>query len=263
MAAMAKTRGMDLGGAAVVVTGGQGGIGQALVAAFRAAGATPISVDLPGTGADHEVDVTDADATAALIAGLDRLDVVVANAGIGVGGLVDDIDRNGWDRTIAVNIGGTVNTVLPAYDRLCTQGSGAIVLVASLSGLVGTPLLTPYAMSKHAVVGLGASLGPEAARHGVGVTTVCPGPVETPLLDEAASTEGLAVRRYLTAAGGKPMSASALADQVVAAVRSGRPLVVPGRAKVVWRLSRFAPTLTAGELAKGMHKELQAGGVEG
>ncbi len=262
MVAMATKLGVDLGGATVLVTGGMGGIGRALVEAFSAAGAVPITVDLAGTGADHEVDVTDADAMAALIAGLDRLDVVVANAGIGVGGLVDDIDRDGWDRTIAINIGGTVNTVLPAYQRLTAQGSGAIVVMASLSGLVGTPLLTPYAMSKHAVVGLAASLGPEAARHGVAVTTVCPGPVDTALLDERAATAGLDVRRYLTAAGGKPITAPALGGKVVAAVRAGHPLVVPGRAGVLWRLSRFAPRLTAGEIAKGMHTELQAGGVE-
>lgn len=262
MGTMAKTRSVDLGGATVLVTGGKGGIGQALVGAFRAAGAVPVTVDLAGTGADHEVDVTDAAAMAALIAGLDRLDVVVANAGIGVGGLVEDIERDGWDRTIAVNIAGTVNTVLPAYERLRSQGSGTIVLMASLSGLVATPLLTPYAMSKFAVVGLATSLAPEAARHGVGVTTVCPGPVDTALLDEHAATAGLDVRRYLTAAGGKPIAATALADQVVAAVRSGRPLVTPGRAGVLWRLSRFAPRLTAGEIAKGMHTELRAGGVD-
>lgn len=262
MGTMATKRSVDLEGAAVLVTGGVGGIGQALVGAFRAAGAVPITVDLAGTGADHEVDVTDADAMAALIAGLDRLDVVVANAGIGVGGLVEDIERDGWDRTIAVNIAGTVNTVLPAYERLRSQGSGTIVLMASLSGLVATPLLTPYAMSKFAVVGLATSLAPEAARHGVGVTTVCPGPVDTALLDEHAATAGLDVRRYLTAAGGKPIAATALADQVVAAVRSGRPLVTPGRAGVLWRLSRFAPRLTAGEIAKGMHTELRAGGVD-
>lgn len=262
MGAMPAKRNVDLEGAAVLVTGGTGGIGHALVNAFRAAGAVPTTVDLAGTGADHEVDVTDAAAMGALIADLDRLDVVVANAGIGVGGLVDDIAREGWDRTIAVNIAGTVNTVLPSYERMRAQGSGAVVLMASLSGLVGTPLLTPYAMSKHALVGLGASLGPEAARHGVAVTTVCPGPVETPLLEERAATSGLEVRRYLTSAGGTPITAAALADQVIDAVRCGRPLVTPGRAGLLWRLSRFAPKLTAGQIAKGMHDELRAGGLE-
>lgn len=253
---------MDLRGAGVLITGAAGGIGSAMCGAFAAAGAQVTSADLAGAGADHDLDVRDAKAVADLVSGLDRLDVVVANAGIGVGGLVDDIDAAGWDATIDVNIRGTVNTVLPAYDRLRAQGSGAIVVMASLSGLLGTPLLTPYAMSKYALVGLGASLGPEAARHGVSVTTVCPGPVETPLLDEPSATGGLAVRRYLTAAAGAPITPAALADRVVDAVRAGRPLVVPGRAGALWRLARFAPRLTAAQLAKGMHAELRAGGIE-
>jgi len=158
---------MELSGAAAFVTGGSGGIGRALTAAFRAAGMSVVTADLPGTGADVDLDVTDAEATSQAIAGLDRLDVVVANAGIAVGGLVEDIERVDWDRCIEVNIRGVVNTVLPGYARLREQGSGAVVLTASLAGLVGAPLLTPYAMSKAAIVGLGNGLRPEAARHGV------------------------------------------------------------------------------------------------
>ena len=249
---------MELNGTTVVVTGGTGGIGSALVDGFRGAGATALAADLPGTGADLEVDVTDAAGMAAALAALDRLDVVVANAGIGVGGLVEDIDPDGWERSIDVNIRGVVNTVLPAYARLREQGSGAIVLMASLSGLVGTPLLTPYAMTKAAIVNLGASLRPEAARHGIGVTTVCPGPVDTPLLDARGATAGTDVRRYLTAAAGTPVSAATLADAVLDGVRRNRGLVVPGRAKLLWRLSRFVPNVTGREIAKGMHEELEA-----
>ena len=252
---------MELAGKAVLVTGGMGGIGQALGAAFRAAGATPATLDLPGTGADHEADVTDADAMEAVVAGLPQLDVIVANAGIGVGGLVEDMGREAWDRTIDINIRGVVNTVVPAYTRMREQGSGAIVLMASLSGLVATPLLTPYAMSKHALVGLGTSLSPEAARHGITVTTVCPGPIDTPLLDQPAATAGLDARRYLTAVAGKAIPPATLADVVVSAVRKGRPLVIPGRARLLWRLHRFAPRLTAAQITKGVHTELDAGGA--
>jgi short-subunit dehydrogenase len=175
-----------------------------------------------------------------------------------VGGLVEDIDRSGWDASIDVNIRGVVNTVLPAYERMRDQGSGSIVLLGSLAGLAGTPLLTPYAMTKSAIVGLAASLRPEAARHGVGVTVVCPGPVETPLLDTAGPTPGMSVRRYLVASAGPPLDPADLADSVVAAVRKDRARVIPGRAKLLWRLSRFAPNLTDREIAKGMHEEIAA-----
>lgn len=242
----------------MLITGGAGGIGAALAEAFRSAGATVVTTDRPGRGADLDLDVTDAEAVATTIAGLDRLDVVVANAGIGVGGLVEDVDRAGWDASIDVNIRGVVNTVLPAYERMRGQGSGSIVLMASVAGLVGTPLLTPYAMTKAAMVGLAAGLRPEAARHGVGVTVVCPGPVETPLLDEASATPGTEVRRYLTAAAGTPLPPATLAGLVVDAVRRDRAAVIPGRAKLLWRLSRLAPDLTARQVAKGLHQELAA-----
>ena len=252
----------DLRGAAVLVTGGMGGIGRALCAGFRSAGADVISADLPGAGADVSLDVTDAAATAATIAGLDRLDVVVANAGVGVAGLVEDIDPADWDRCIDVNLRGTINTVLPALERMCAQRSGSIVLMASLSGLTGTPLLTPYAVTKSAIVGLGAGLRPEAARHGIGVTTVCPGPVHTPLLDEVAATPGMSVRRYLTSVAGKPLAPATLAAQVVDAVRANRATVIPARARLVWTLSRFAPRLTRREIARGMKNELAAAALD-
>ena len=208
-------RGIDVNGAVVMITGGQGGIGIALAAAFRAHGATVVSTDLAGRRADMELDVTNAAAIAAVMRRIidehGRLDIVIANAGVGVAGLVEDLEASAWQRTIDINIGGTVNTVCAALPVLRAAGGGSIVLIASLAGLAGTPLLTPYAMSKSAVVGLGESLRPEAARHGVGVTVVCPGPVETPLLDEIAATDGMSVRRYLVAGAGQPIDASVLA----------------------------------------------------
>jgi short-subunit dehydrogenase len=116
-------------------------------------------------------------------------------------------------------------------------------------------------MTKFAVVGLAQSLRPEAARHGVGVTAVCPGPVETPLLDEVSRTAGLSVRRYLTASAGRPLAPQRLADLVVDAVRHDRPLVVPGRAGLLWRLNRMMPNTVAKVIARTMRDELSAAGV--
>jgi NAD(P)-dependent dehydrogenase (short-subunit alcohol dehydrogenase family) len=257
--------GLELGGAVVVVTGAAGGIGAALVGAFAGAGAEVVGTDLPGRGADVDLDVTDLDAArrafGELRATRGRLDVVVANAGVGVGGLVEDVTADDWTRSIDVNIRGTVNTVQAAYPILREQRRGAIVAMASLAGLAGLPLLTPYAMTKYAVVGLAESLRPEAARYGIGVTAVCPGPVETPLLDEVARTAGLSVRRYLTASAGKPIAPAHLADLVVDAVRRDRAFVIPGRAGLLWRLNRTMPATVAKVIARGMRDELAAAGV--
>jgi NAD(P)-dependent dehydrogenase (short-subunit alcohol dehydrogenase family) len=255
-------RGIDLTNAVVMITGACGGIGSALTEAFRDAGATVVTTDLAGRRADMELDVTDAAATVAVAQRVidehGRLDVVVANAGVGIGGVVGDIDAAAWKRTIDVNIWGTVNTVRAALPALTAGGGGSIVLIASLAGLFGTPLLAPYAMSKSAMIGLGESLRPEAARHGIGVTVVCPGPVETPLLDERSATPGMSARRYLTAAAGKPISAASLAEAVVGAVRRNKALVVPGRAGTMWRVNRMAPRLVRRVSASGMRKELKA-----
>src|SRR5262245_14180175 len=133
--------GVELDGAVVVVTGGAGGIGAALTARFQQAGATVVRADLPGRGADVDLDVTDLTASRALLAEIratrGRLDVVVANAGIGVGGLVEDITADDWTRSIDVNIRGTANTVQAAYPLLREQQRGAIVVMASLAGLAG------------------------------------------------------------------------------------------------------------------------------
>lgn len=249
---------MDLTGAQVVVTGGGGGIGGALAAAFGAAGADVVTMDLEGRGADVTLDVTDRRATAGVLGALDRLDVVVVNAGVGVAGLEADLEPAAWDAAVEVNVRGTVNTLLGCLPRFRRQGHGAVVIMASLSGLVPTPLLAPYAMTKHALVGLGTSLRPELARDGVGVTVICPGPVETPLLDAPSATPGTDVRRYLTSAAGRPMSAPALAEMVVSAVRRNAPLVVPGRAGIIWRLQRLAPGAVARQLARNMAAELRA-----
>ena len=71
-----------------------------------------------------------------------------------------------------------------AYPVMIEQGSGHIVNTASLAGLLPSPGATPYAMTKHGVVGLSLSLRAEAAEHGVRVTAVCPGVVDTPILDK-------------------------------------------------------------------------------
>jgi short-subunit dehydrogenase len=252
-----------LGGAVALVTGAAGGIGAAITTELRAAGATVATADLPDRGANLAFDVRDAsaagDAVESVRAAHGRIDMVVAAAGMGVAGTVENVDEDAWRRTIDVNLWGTINLVRAAYPAMVAQRSGHIVLVASLSGLVPTPLLVPYATAKSAVVGFGTSLAPEAKRHGVKVTIVCPGPVDTVMLDTGGTgggSNGVDVRRYLTAAAGPAMSPTALARAVVRGVERGRTIVAPGRAGVVWRLARMSPALAAAATGRAMRDEL-------
>lgn len=195
--------------AIALITGGGSGIGAATGTLMAENGDTVILADINVEAADNvaaaivasggkaesaALDVRDGRAFAALVdrvvADHGRIDLIFNNAGIGVGGPIEDLTAEHWQRIVDVNIMGVVNGIRAAYPHMIRQGDGHIVNTASLAGLVPSPMLAPYAMTKHAVVGLSLSLRPEAARHGVRVTALCPGPTETPILD-SKGPEGL------------------------------------------------------------------------
>lgn len=246
-----------------VVTGAASGIGRALAAALVARGATVVLADLDGPGAASAagalggravaaaVDVTDPGAVRRLVEGTvarhGRLDLLFNNAGIGGGGPVEDLDLAAWRRVVDVDLLGVVHGVAAAYPVMVRQGSGHIVNTASLAGLVPAPHLTPYAAAKHAVVGLSVTLRVEAAVHGVRVSAVCPGPVETPLLDTPGPVDA---RKLLTSALGEPYPAERLAEDVLDGVAEDRALIVaPESAREAWALYRRDPEGVVGAMA--------------
>ena len=84
------------------------------------------------------------------------------NAGVGVAGEVDELSLEHWNRALDVNVRGVIHGVHAAYPLMLAQGFGHIVNTASPAGLMPSPLIAPYGMSKHAVVGLSLSLRIEA-----------------------------------------------------------------------------------------------------
>jgi short-subunit dehydrogenase len=245
-----------------LVTGGAGALGAAIAHQLRGRGTTVVTGDLAGLGADHDVDVTDLanvrEVVAAVVAQHGSLDVVVATAGIAAAGPADEIAVETWARVLDVNVMGSVNTFLATYPGMVQRGHGHIVFVASLAGLVPTPLLVPYATSKGAVVSLATSLRPEAARHGIGVTAVCPGPIDTPFLDTGGTNEnhGVDPRRFLTAAAGPAISPAKVAAAAVRGIEKNAAIVTPGRAGLLWRVARWFPGATERQIARTMRKEL-------
>ena len=169
------------------------------------------------------------------------------------------LPADAWSRTLAVNVEGAVNLLRATYPTMIEQRRGHLVFVSSLAGLVPTPLLVPYAMTKAAIVGLATSVRIEAARHGVGVTVVCPGPMETGFLDTGGATgvvEGVDVRRFLTRAAGRAVSADAVAAATMRGIRRNRAVVAPGRAGLIWRLARLTPGGTEQVITRAMRAEL-------
>jgi NAD(P)-dependent dehydrogenase (short-subunit alcohol dehydrogenase family) len=156
-----------------------------------------------------------------------------------------------WDRILDVNLVGVVNGLLAAYPRMVEQGHGQIVNTASGAGLAAPPFVTAYAATKHAVVGLSTGLRPEAALHGVRVNVLCPGSIDTAILDRApdadlpASASALVTgRTYLNALRQKPVPVERVAGAAVRRMAANRAvIVVPAQAKALWYVQRLSPGL--------------------
>ena len=201
------------------------------------------------------LDVGDRDAVQALVdetsARHGGIDYFFNNAGISLGGPTHEQSGAHWDRIIDTNLVGVVNGVLAAYPLMVAQGHGHIINTASAAGLVAPPFVVAYAATKHAVVGLTTGLRPEAALHGVRVSVLCPGAVETSILDAQPSSDlpqtvsqPVTARTYLTRLHQRPMPAERFAAIALARISRNRAIIViPRSAKSLWYLHRLSPAL--------------------
>ncbi len=113
---------------------------------------------------------------------LGRLDVIVANAGICVPSIWDQVSAQDFQDTIDVNVVGTWNTVMAGAKHIIAGGrGGSIILVGSAAGLTMEPFMIAYTASKHAVVGLARSFAAELGKHKIRVNSLHPGSVVTPM----------------------------------------------------------------------------------
>ncbi|HNF06779.1 MAG TPA: mycofactocin-coupled SDR family oxidoreductase [Mycobacterium sp.] len=134
-----------------------------------------------------QVDVREYDALKAALDGgveqLGRLDIVVANAGIGNGGqTLDKTSEEDWDDMIGVNLSGVWKTVKAAVPHLLSGGNGgSIILTSSVGGLKAYPHTGHYIAAKHGVIGLMRSFAVELGQHSIRVNAVCPTNVNTPM----------------------------------------------------------------------------------
>jgi NAD(P)-dependent dehydrogenase (short-subunit alcohol dehydrogenase family) len=261
-----------------IVTGGGSGIGEALCRALAARGDTVVVADIDGAAAERvatdigrlaaaaKVDVRDAAAVQALVddtvAAHGRLDLIFNNAGIGIGGDALDLTVAHWDRIIDINLRGVIHGVQAAYPVMARQRSGHIINTASIAGLIATPYLAPYVAVKHAVLGLSMSLRGEAKAHNVGVTVVCPGWTDTPILDSTGPDDLPKPRmadqsvRELAERMGRLYTPQELARDVLHAVdRNKAMVVVPRKFRVLWRLQRISPTGFAAVMGYGARRE--------
>ena len=255
---------LDLAGKVVLITGGAGGLGQALAAALLDAGAAVALLDLTAgpldavaarLGADrvstHLADVTDqASVDRAVAEVLDRhgrVDVLVNNAGISLAGSFLDSTPQQIEQVLDVNLCGAVRVLHAVLPHL--PPGGHLVSIASMSGVVGMPFSSAYSASKFGLRGLTETLALELPERGVGVSLVLLGGTNTGLTDNLRYAEHTpepmrARLRKATERSTAVTSAPAAADAVVAGLRRRRPTIVVGPdARVMVTLSRVAPRL--------------------
>lgn len=182
-----------LAGRRAVVTGGGSGIGAAIATRLAAEGANVVIVDVAAQpagalaariGAEAVVlDITDADAVAAILAERGPFAILVNNAGVDDFAFFTDLTPQRWRRMLAVNLEGTfacTKAVLPAMQA---AGWGRIITISSEAGRIGSKGNAVYAATKGALIAFTKSLARENARYAITANAIAPGPVETRMLD--------------------------------------------------------------------------------
>ncbi len=250
----------DLSGKHALVTGAASGIGEATAHALAKRGARLTLVDIDhvavarvaaviraggGDATHYVVDIASAeqvdDLAARAVNDRGPVDLLVNNAGVAVVAPFAKTRDEDWEWMSGVNMWGPLRLTRALLPAMIARGSGHVVVVASLAGLVGAPGMVAYSTTKFAMVGFAEALRLDLAGTGVGVTAVCPGYVRTKL-HEATRYDNPGFKAFLDAPPSwYGMTSEHVAEQLVDGVLHDRPLVVLGMEKVGWWLKRLAP----------------------
>jgi NAD(P)-dependent dehydrogenase (short-subunit alcohol dehydrogenase family) len=239
-----------------IVTGAASGIGRELALQLGEAGAIVSAADRNFDGSKEtasligakggratavKTDVRDVSSVKKLIDNTvsenGRLDYIFNNAGIGVAAEVQDMSPDHWQDIVDTNLWGVVYGTTLAYSVMVKQGFGHIINTASLAGLVPSPIVTAYSMTKHAVVGLSTSLREEAKDLGVRISVLCPGVIDTNILQEGRII-GVDREKILVRIPWMMDVKKAVRHILRGVRRNKRIIVITLPAKILWRLYR-------------------------
>ncbi len=170
----------------LVITGGQGALGQAVAAAFHG----PLwQIDAPGHA---DLDVTDA-ATVAAWFNRRPVDLLVCAAGIVRDAPLARLTESAWDEVIAVNLTGAAACAAAVLPGMRERGSGHVIFISSFSARHPPPGQTAYATAKAALLGLTHQLACRHGRHGIRVNAILPGFLETPMTRHVTAARRAAI----------------------------------------------------------------------
>ncbi len=259
----------SLSGKVAIVTGGASGIGLSTARRLAGAGASVALVDLDGAPAERAAaefdgigvqgDVGRSDVWPGIIAAVTErfggVDLAHLNAGIITGEAdITQITDETYRRAVGVNIDGVVFGVRAAVPALTARGGGAIVVTASLAGLIGYSPDPIYCLAKHAVVGLVRSLEPQLGERNITINAICPSIVDTPLIDDA--------RELLKSSGFPLIDVEDVSQAVVDCMqgeRSGDAMVIQaGREALPFRFGRPPGPRAGGTVGQMPPTELAA-----
>lgn len=237
-----------------LITGAAGGIGQATARAAAREGAVLFLTDLDADELDRvateirdrgghiayarPADVTDYQSVRAMAEEIHRehssLDVIMNVAGVAIWGWVDRLEHRHWQRLVEVNLMGPIHVIECFIPPMISSGRGGhLVNVCSAAGLFGLPLHVGYSASKFGLRGISEVLRFDLNRHQIGVSLVCPGRVDTPLIPtvEIAGLDPLdpRVKRLTSQFRGRTVTPEQAAAAILAGVKRNRYMVYTSR----------------------------------